>query len=153
MQVRKFFCLLAFFAFTVLTAHAQTAISATTIPTDRLVQPEELVKLLQSTSAQPLILQVGSRVMFGEAHIRGSQYAGPASTPAGLKALESSLTASPKDHLIVLYCGCCPWGRCPNVGPAFKHLQELGYKNVKVLYLPNNFGDDWVSKGYPTEHK
>jgi hypothetical protein len=22
---------------------------------------------------------------------------------------------------------------------------------VKALYLPNNFGDDWVSKGYPVE--
>jgi hypothetical protein len=22
---------------------------------------------------------------------------------------------------------------------------------VKALYLANNFGDDWVSKGYPVE--
>jgi hypothetical protein len=25
----------------------------------------------------------------------------------------------------------------------------MGYTNVKVLYLPSNFGADWVAKGYP----
>jgi hypothetical protein len=54
---------------------------------------------------------------------------------------------SDKKKLIVLYCGCCPWGRCPNVGPAYKALHDQGFTNVKVLYLANNFGDDWVAKG------
>jgi hypothetical protein len=26
---------------------------------------------------------------------------------------------------------------------------DLGFTNVRVLYLANNFGDDWVNKGYP----
>jgi hypothetical protein len=52
----------------------------------------------------------------------------------------------------VLYCGCCPWGRCPNVGPAYKYLYDQGFTNVKVLYMANNFGDDWVAKGYKVEH-
>ena len=56
-----------------------------------------------------------------------------------------------KDQLIVIYCGCCPWNRCPNIGPAYKQLRDLGFTNVKALYLANNFGDDWVAKGYPTE--
>ena len=25
----------------------------------------------------------------------------------------------------------------------------MGFTNVKVLYLANNFGADWVDKGYP----
>jgi len=25
----------------------------------------------------------------------------------------------------------------------------MGFTNVKVLYISNNFGTDWVSKGYP----
>jgi hypothetical protein len=35
------------------------------------------------------------------------------------------------------------------VGPAYKRLHTLGFTNVSVLYLANNFGDDWVNKGYP----
>ncbi len=59
------------------------------------------------------------------------------------------MASLPKDKQIVLYCGCCPWNRCPNVGPAYKRLHDLGFTNVKVLYIANNFGDDWVNKGYP----
>jgi len=51
----------------------------------------------------------------------------------------------------VLYCGCCPWNRCPNVGPAFSKMREMGFSNVKVLYLADNFGTNWVEKGYPVE--
>ncbi len=100
---------------------------------------------------QPLILQVGSRIFFTEAHIKGSQYAGAGSQPAGLQMLESTVAKQPKDRFIVLYCGCCPWNHCPNVGPAFERLRDLGFSRVKALYLPNNFGDDWVAKGYPTD--
>ena len=31
-----------------------------------------------------------------------------------------------------------------------KELRNLGYTNVRVLYIANNFGADWVDKGYPT---
>jgi thiosulfate/3-mercaptopyruvate sulfurtransferase len=56
----------------------------------------------------------------------------------------------PHDKLIVLYCGCCPWGHCPNVRPAYHQLNAMGFNHVKVLYIANNFGTDWVDKGYPT---
>ena len=127
------------------------SVSATTIPTDQQIQPQELNKLLASGAGAPLIIQVGSRVFFQEAHIPGAKYAGPGSQPDGIQALENTVAAVPKDKFIVLYCGCCPWNRCPNVGPAFARLHELGYSNVKVLYLAHNFGDDWVKKGYPKE--
>jgi hypothetical protein len=128
-------------------------VSANTIPQANLVQPAELNQVLQSTDRPPLILQVGSKVFFGEAHIHNSVFAGPGSQPAGLKALETAVASQAKDHFIVLYCGCCPWGKCPNAGPAFKRMQELSFTNVKVLYIANNFGDDWASKGYPTDRK
>ena len=70
-------------------------------------------------------------------------------TPSGIESLENTVASVPKDKQIVLYCGCCPWNRCPNVGPAYKRLHDLGFTNVKVLYIANNFGDDWVNKGYP----
>jgi thiosulfate/3-mercaptopyruvate sulfurtransferase len=128
-------------------------VSASTIPTDRLIQPADLPPMLAPSGAKkaPVVLQVGSRIFYSEAHIRGSIYAGAGSQPAGLALLEKIVAPFPKDKFIVLYCGCCPWDRCPNIAPAFDRLHDLGYSNVKVLYLPNNFGDDWVSKGYPTD--
>ncbi|HTF61653.1 MAG TPA: hypothetical protein VK638_02970 [Edaphobacter sp.] len=39
--------------------------------------------------------------------------------------------------------------RCPNIRPAYEQLQSLGFKHINVLYLANNFGSDWVDKGYP----
>jgi thiosulfate/3-mercaptopyruvate sulfurtransferase len=129
---------------------APQAASAMSIPEARLIQPEALVRMLKASDKEkPLILQVGSRVMFSQAHIPGSEYAGPGSQASGIQSLESTVASLPKDKHIVLYCGCCPWNRCPNVGPAFKRLQDLGFTNVSVLYMANNFGDDWVSKGYP----
>jgi rhodanese-related sulfurtransferase len=124
--------------------------SATSVPESSLIQPEALVQLLKGGDAEKLlILQVGSRVMFAQAHIPGSDYAGPGSQAAGIQSLENTVASLPKDKQIVLYCGCCPWNRCPNIGPAYKRLHDLGFTNVKVLYIANNFGDDWVNKGYP----
>jgi hypothetical protein len=117
-----------------------------------LVQPEELNRLLQTKGAEkPLILQVGSHLLFAESHIQGAEYAGPGSQPAGLNQLQQRVSALSRKTLIVLYCGCCPWDRCPNIGPAFWQLHDLGFTRVKVLYLADNFGTDWVSKGYTVE--
>ena len=138
--------------------HAQDAAptagpgSAFSIPKAQLIQPDALNHLLQAKGVdQPLVLQVGSHLLFSEAHIAGSEYAGPGSQPAGLQALQTRVASLPKAKLIVLYCGCCPWNRCPNLGPAFHQLQEMGFVNVKVLYLADNFGTNWVDKGYPVE--
>ena len=126
--------------------------SAFSIPQAQLIQPAELNKALGAAGAdKPLVLQVGSRVLFAQAHIAGSEYAGPGSQPEGLQQLQKRVSSLPRQTPLVLYCGCCPWNRCPNVGPAFKLLQGLGFARVKVLYVANNLGTDWVDKGYPVE--
>jgi thiosulfate/3-mercaptopyruvate sulfurtransferase len=131
-------------------AQAAGPSSALSIPESKLIQPQELAGMLKSTGKEkPLILQVGSRVMFAQAHIPGSEYAGPGSTAAGIQSLEDTVASLPKNRHIVLYCGCCPWNKCPNVGPAYKRLHDLGFSQVQVLYIANNFGDDWANKGYP----
>ena len=126
--------------------------SASSIPASMLLQPEELNHLLQTSSAEkPLVVQVGSRVLFDQAHIPRAEYAGPGSQDAGAQALRNRVAKLPRKTFIVLYCGCCPWGRCPNVGPAYKLLLDMGFTRVKVLYLADNFGADWVNKGFPVE--
>lgn len=115
-----------------------------------LIQPAELVKLLQaSTGPKPLIIQVGFRTLYEQAHIPGSEYVGPSSQAEGKQELHKRVQGLPRSRFIVLYCGCCPWSHCPNVRPAYQELQVMGFRNVKLLYIPNNFGADWVDKGYP----
>ncbi len=130
--------------------HAQQAPNPTdtTIPPQAILQPAELVQMLKS-SAKPLVLQTGSHVLYAEAHIPGAEYAGPAGKSEGIDALRARVSGLSKDTLIVIYCGCCPWVRCPNIRPAYKELQALGFTNVKALYIAQNFGADWVDKGYP----
>lgn len=132
-------------------AHAQTALSANTIPRDQLIQPEQLNRELQAHPRDLLILQVGSHVLFQEAHILGSEYAGPASRPAGLDELRARVTRLPRNRSIVIYCGCCPWDKCPNIAPAWQLLHQMGFTHVRALYIANNFGSDWVARGYPAE--
>ena len=95
------------------------------------------------------MIQVGSHVLYSQAHIPGSEYIGPAASAAGSEQLRKRVASLPKNTYIVLYCGCCPWDHCPNVKPADDALHALGFTNVKVLYIANNFGTDWVDKGYP----
>jgi thiosulfate/3-mercaptopyruvate sulfurtransferase len=128
----------------------QAAGQASSIPTTRLINPEDLVKLLQTSDTEkPLMIQVGSHVLFSQAHIPGSEYIGPASIETGLQQLRKRVEPLPRTKLIVLYCGCCPWGHCPNVKPADDALHAMGFTNVKVLYISDNFGTNWVDKGYP----
>ncbi len=126
--------------------------SAFTIPTAQLIQPRDLNRLLRTRGVErPLILQVGSRLMFAQAHIFGAEYAGAGSQAEGVAQLRARVASLPRATFIVIYCGCCPWNRCPNVGPAYSLLHDMGFTHVKVLYLPENFGDDWVNKGFAIE--
>lgn len=118
----------------------------------KLLTPEELIKILSDKSAKtprPLLLHVGSQMLYVQAHIPGSEYIGQGNSAPGLQNLGLRVSNLPKKTFIVLYCGCCPWNHCPNVNPAYDALQKLGFTDVKVLYIANNFGADWVDKGYP----
>ena len=129
---------------------AAIAYQASSIPSSKLIQPADLVQALHSPGGEkPVLIQVGSHVLYSQAHIPGSEYIGPAASASGLEQLRRRVVSLPKNKYIVLYCGCCPWDHCPNVKPADDALRALGFTNVKVLYIANNFGTDWVDKGYP----
>jgi thiosulfate/3-mercaptopyruvate sulfurtransferase len=115
-----------------------------------LIQPEELAAILKSPKEEkPLLLHVGFHVLYVQAHIPGSEYHGPASSPDGLEELRKRVESLPRTTFIVVYCGCCPWVRCPNMKPASELLREMGFTNVRLLYIGENLGADWVARGYP----
>lgn len=125
-------------------------VAASSIPAADLLQPADLAATLKSNSTtRPLVLQIGFRKLFDEAHIVGAEYAGPSGESAGLAVLRKRVAKLPRDSAIVIYCGCCPWGHCPNIGAAFSALRALGFRNVKALYIADNFGTGWIEKGYP----
>lgn len=129
--------------------HAAT-VPASAIPAADLIQPADLAAQLRSNaSPPPLILQVGFRTLYEQSHIRGAEYAGAAGDGEGLRALRERVAKLPKDTAIVLYCGCCPWTHCPNIGAAYQALHALGFTRLKILHIADNFGNDWVDRGYP----
>ncbi|HTE39800.1 MAG TPA: hypothetical protein VK629_03170 [Steroidobacteraceae bacterium] len=130
---------------------ALAAKPAASIPADKLVQPAEVAAQVKNGSAaKTLMLQVGFKTMFDQAHIPGSEYAGPGNTGAGLQVLRDRVAKLPKNSPILIYCGCCPWTRCPNMAAAYDALVELGFTHIKAMIINDDFGTDWVDKGYPT---
>ena len=115
-----------------------------------LMPPADLARSL-SASPKPVVLQVGVVHLYKMGHVPGSTFAGMCSTAEGLATLKKTAQDLPRGGEVVIYCGCCPMGDCPNIRPAYQALREMGFKNVKVLNLPTNFTQDWQMKGYPVE--
>ena len=113
-----------------------------------LVQPPDLTVQLAGKGAHPAVFMVGPNVLYRSKHIGGSVYAGPGQSEAGLALLKAEAGKLPRDREVVVYCGCCPWDRCPNVKPAMELLKQMGFAKAKALYLPTGFKVDWLDKGY-----
>jgi len=119
----------------------------------QLIQPRVLADWLASERPKPVILYVGFPVLYRSVHIPGAQLAGPCSKPEGIALLRSALTGIPNDQDVILYCGCCPFQRCPNIRPAFEELRKAGFFHVHVLDIPTNFDADWVKKNFPIDKR
>ncbi|HEY3457309.1 MAG TPA: rhodanese-like domain-containing protein [Bryobacteraceae bacterium] len=116
-------------------------------PAPALLQPADLA----SAKPQPATFYVGFPILYRGAHIQNAVLAGPGSKPEGLEALTKALRPLPRDREIVLYCGCCPFDKCPNIRPAYRTAAGLGFMHIKVLMLKTNLHTDWIAKSYPTE--
>ena len=119
-------------------------------PKTDLVQPADFAAQLQSGKT-PMVISVAFSVLYRSRHILHAVEAGPTEKPENIEALKKLVARSPKDADIVIYCGCCPMVRCPNVRPAYRTLKELGFTHVRVLEVPTNMHVDWYTKGYPSE--
>jgi thiosulfate/3-mercaptopyruvate sulfurtransferase len=115
-----------------------------------LIEPSALATALDSKNP-PIIICVAFPVLYHAKHIRGAIFAGPGSRPEGAGALKAAVSALKKDENLVIYCGCCPMEKCPNVRPAYAALKESGFTRVRVLDIPTNMAVDWYSRGYPTD--
>lgn len=119
-------------------------------PASALLQPQTLAARLGSGSGEA-ILFVGFPVLYRSAHIPGAVLAGPCSKAEGLNALRIAVKDVPKSRPVAIYCGCCPFDKCPNVRPAYTALKRMGFSQVQVVAMDTNFHTDWVAKGYPVE--
>ena len=129
----------------------QTAPAVVPWTTTQLEQPASLAGRMKQNPGAPVVIQVGFETLYRSNHISKSEYAGPASTAQGLESLRKKLSSIPKDADLVLYCGCCPFDKCPNVKPAFTLAKDMGFTKVKVLMIGTSMQEDWISKGYPTD--
>jgi len=117
------------------------------------VQPVDFVKeLQQEKDPYPTVIYVGVKTLYEGAHIPGAAFYGPGSTEQGLAELRKFASTLPKNSDVVLYCGCCPLEKCPNLRPAFTALKDIGFARLRVLILPTSFNTDWVEQGLPV-HK
>jgi len=70
------------------------------------------------------------RTLYNGAHIPGAVYYGPGSSEQGIADLKEYAATFPKDSDVVLYCGCCPLEKCPNLRPAFTALKDMGIRTA-----------------------
>ena len=111
----------------------------------QLLAPSDLAKTLNNPkSPQPIIFAVGMQPI-----VKSSIEIGPTMVAENLNKLKQQLGKLPKNAAIVVYCGCCPFSRCPNIRPAMALLKEMQFTNYKLLNLPQNVKVDWIDKGYP----
>ena len=111
----------------------------------QLLAPADLAKVLNNPkSPQPIVFSIGMQAI-----VKGSIDIGPVMRTENINSLKQNLSKLAKNKQIVVYCGCCPFSRCPNVRPAMALLKSMQFTNYKLLNLPQNVKVDWIDKGYP----
>lgn len=114
--------------------------------------PAQLAKMLTDKYVSvPTVVFVGFRSLYAGAHVPDASFHGTASTEQGLTELKAWAASLPRSAEIVIYCGCCPMDKCPNIRPAYSALTGTGFKKLRVLVLPTSFAVDWADKGYPMQ--
>ena len=126
------------------TVYAQNPLEKDPWSKKQLMEPSHLINLLNNNKIKPIILNIGV-----ENNIKGAIKVGAAKHKVNLTKLENEIKKYPKNALIVLYCGCCPFDKCPNIRPAFSILSKNKYKQFYLLHLPHNIRTDYIEKGFP----
>ena len=121
-------------------------------PSSQTMQTSQLAKMLvDKYSSMPSVVFIGFRSLYVGGHVPDASFHGTASTEPGLAELKAWAATLPRSTDLIIYCGCCPFDRCPNIRPAYTALANMGFKNVRVLVIPTSFAVDWADKGYPMQ--
>lgn len=124
-------------------AHAQTPVWTK----EQLMPTKELSdKIKTNAKDKPIIFNVGPME-----NIKTAVFVGRATSATCVEKMKSTLSMENKTKSVVVYCGCCSYASCPNIKPAYDALIGMGFKNTKVLELPEGIKPDWVAKEYPME--
>jgi len=148
MSFRYAGCVLALLAMVVVSLVAPARSSNDPWADSQTVQAADLSKELVDPKAAPTVIFVGFARLYTAGHIRRAQFHGTTGTDDGLTQFHNWVDALPRGANIVIYCGCCPMERCPNIRPAFATLRDLGFTKTRVLILPGDFAKDWADKGF-----
>lgn len=139
----KHFLLLFCFMLLSLSSQAQTKEEPWTA--SQLMPTKELADIINNPKVEkPLIINIGPQAV-----IKGSVDVGPGKEKDNIKKLEKMLSKEDKNREVVLYCGCCPFDKCPNIRPAFSLIKEKGFAKAKLLDVPKNIKTNWIDPGYP----
>ena len=106
--------------------------------------------LLGDATTAPTVVYVGFKPLYRPGHIPGAPLHGPTSDPQGLEDLRHWAERIPRSTMVVIYCGCCPLDKCPNVRPAFTLLKTMGFTNLHLLRLTTSRATD-LEKSFPIE--
>ena len=139
-------------SFPVSTAGGDDKKSADPWPSSQTLDPAQLAKMLTDKYLSvPTVVFVGFRSLYVGGHVPGAAFHGTASNEQGLAELRAWAATVPRSTDLVIYCGCCPFDKCPNIRPAYAAMSSMGFKKLRVLTIPTSFAVDWAGKGYPMQ--
>lgn len=132
--------------------HGQEKKTADPWGSSETMQPVQLDKILTDKyRTVPTVVFVGFRSLYAGGHVPHAAFHGTASAEQGLAELKEWVASLPRSTELVIYCGCCPMDKCPNIRPAYTALSSMGFKKLRVLVLPTSFAADWADKGFPMQ--
>lgn len=151
-SVLTFLLALVLVSMSVPTIRGQEKKAADPWSSSETVPPAQLAKMLTDKYVSvPTVVFVGFRSLYVGGHVPDASFHGTGSTEQGLAELKAWATSLPRSNELLIYCGCCPMDKCPNIRPAYTALSGMGFKKVCVLVLPTSFATDWAGKGYPIQ--
>lgn len=114
---------------------------------EQIMPTADLAEKINTNAAdKPIVFNVGPME-----NIKTAIFVGRATSATFVDQMKRELNMVPKTRTVVVYCGCCSFASCPNLKPAYDALITMGYKNAKVLEIPEGIKPDWVAKKYPME--
>jgi hypothetical protein len=119
-----------------LTSVAATPAADPWIASQTLQAAQLASELADKSKEQPTVVYVGFRTLFAGGHIPGASFHGTATTEEGLAELKKWAATLPRSTNLVIYCGCCPFEKCPNIRPAFTALHDMGFTRLASSCFP-----------------